>query len=120
MSTGGQTPEELETLLEDAILLGDADTIACLFEPGSLFILDEATRELRGRGEIRQAGPALRLDRRGYLAAPRRVFQARDTALLLGPGVVNVVRRSKDGTWRYAVCFLFADEGETQTTSTPG
>jgi hypothetical protein len=120
MSTGGQSPEELETLLEDAILLGDADTIACLFEPGGLLILDEATRELRGRGEIRQAGPALRLDRCGYLAAPRQVFQARDTALLLGPGVVNVVRRSKDGTWRYAVCILFPDGDEPWAASTPG
>jgi len=41
-----------------------------------------------------------------YLASPRRVFQARDTALLVGDGVINVARRGPDGSWRYAISVL--------------
>jgi hypothetical protein len=32
MTAGGQTPEELETLLEDALLMHDAAALAQLFE----------------------------------------------------------------------------------------
>jgi hypothetical protein len=67
-----------------------------------------------GRDRTRHAGHeqiirlAARLCRHqfGYLADPRHVFQARDTALLLGDGVSNVVRRGADGSWRYAISVL--------------
>jgi hypothetical protein len=42
----------------------------------------------------------------GYLADPRRIFQTRDTALLIGDGVTNVARRGQDGSWRFAVSVL--------------
>jgi hypothetical protein len=71
---GGQTPEELETLLEDAVLLGDADAVARLFQPGGLLVIAGAP-QLSGRGQIREAAAALGLHRPGYLAAPRRVLQ---------------------------------------------
>ena len=35
---GGETPEELETLREDAFLLRDAGAIGRLFEDGSLLV----------------------------------------------------------------------------------
>jgi hypothetical protein len=49
----------------------------------------------------------------GYLADPRRVFQARDTALLLGDGVINVARRGTDGSWRYAISVLHDSQTRT-------
>ena len=54
---GGQTPEELETLLEDAVLLGDADAVAGLFQPGGMLVMEGAPR-LPGRGQIREAAAA--------------------------------------------------------------
>jgi Domain of unknown function (DUF4440) len=105
---GGQTPEELETLLEDAVLLGDADAVAGLFQPGGMVVMGGAPR-LRGRGQIRAAAAALCLHRPGYLAEPRRVLQVRDVALLIGRHVVNLARRGDDGTWRYDICVLLPD-----------
>jgi hypothetical protein len=102
---GGQTPEELKTLLEDAVLLGDADAIAGLFQPRGMLVMGGAP-QLRGRGQIRQAAAALCLHRPGYLAEPRRVIQVRDVALLIGRDVVNLARRGNDGTWRYDICVL--------------
>lgn len=102
---GGQTPEELETLLEDAILLGDADAVAGLFQPGGMLVIAGAP-QLRGRMQIHEAPAALCLHRPGYLAAPRRVLQVRDVALLIGRDVVNLARRGDDGTWRYEICLL--------------
>ena len=109
---GGQTPEELETLLEDAVLLGDADAVAGLFQPGGLLVMGRAP-QLRGRGQIREAAVALRRDRHGYLAGPRRVLQVRDAALLIGRDVVNLARRGDDGTWRYDICVLLPDQEES-------
>ena len=111
---GGQTPEELETLMEDAILLRDADAIAGLFQPGGLLAI-AGTPQLRGRGQIREAVGALCLRRPGYLAEPRRVLQVRDVALLIGRDVVNLARRGDDGTWRYDICALLGRQEEAAT-----
>lgn len=118
MDTGGQTPDELATLLEDALLLGDGEAVAALFEPGGLLIADETSPELRGREQISQAATALCLDRHEHLTSPCQVFQARDTALMLDRGAVNVVRRGDDGTWRYAICIL-SDDGAGPPAATP-
>jgi hypothetical protein len=105
---GGQTPEELETLLEDALLLGDACTVAALFHPGGMLVMGGAP-PLRGRGPIRAAAAALCQHHPGYLAEPRRVLQIRDVALLIGPDVINLARQGDDRTWRYEICVLLAD-----------
>lgn len=102
---GGLTPEELETLLEDAILLGDADAVTGLFQPGGVLVVD-TEGELRGQPQVPEAPSALRRHRPGYLATPRRVVRVRDMALMLGPDVVNLANRGNDGTWRYAICVL--------------
>jgi len=93
--------------MEDAFLLGDADAVAGLFQPGGLLAI-AGTPQLRGRGQIREAVGALCLQRPGYLAEPRRVLQVRDVALLIGRDVVNLARRGDDGTWRYEICVLAA------------
>jgi hypothetical protein len=38
-----------------------------------------------------------------FVADPWRVMQARDIALIVGKGGVNVARRGRDGAWRYAI-----------------
>src|SRR5947209_14216152 len=106
MSAGGQTPEELETLLEDALLLCDAEALAGLFEDGSILVAGSGAQPTCGREEILRVASLLCQRQPGYLADPRRVLQARDTALLLGDGVVNVARRGQDGSWRYAIAVL--------------
>jgi hypothetical protein len=104
--TAGQTPEELETLLEDALLLQDAEALAQLFEDASVLVAGDRAQQVRGSGAIVGAAWLLWQQRHRYLASPRRVFQARDTALLVGDGVINVARRGPDGSWRYAISVL--------------
>jgi hypothetical protein len=103
---GGETPEELETLLEDALLLCDADAVARLFEDGSLLVTGERSQQVRGREAILRAVSLLCHHGYGYLADPRRVLQTCDTALLIGEGIINVARRGHDGSWRYAIAVL--------------
>jgi hypothetical protein len=113
MTAGGRTPEELETLLEDALLMRDAQALTPLFEDSSVLVAGQSPQQVRGPGEIVRAAWLLCQHQRGYLAGPRRVFQARDTALLLGDGVINVARRGPDGSWRYAICVLHDDQAPT-------
>src|SRR5439155_2872295 len=56
---GGDTPEELETLLEDAFLLRDADAVARLFEESSLLVTGEGSQQMRGRTAILRAASLL-------------------------------------------------------------
>lgn len=100
---GGQTPEELETLLEDALLLGDGPAVVELFADGGVLVIDDGFRQSQVDVQL------LLNSGDGYLAAPRRVVQTADTALLIGDGVVNVARRSGDGSWRYRIAVIQAD-----------
>ncbi len=103
---GGQTPEELETLLEDAVVLRDADGLARLFEPGGVLIAGLDHQPARGPEEIARAA-AQAWDRGdGYLPDQRRVVHTRDTALVLGKGAINVTRRGRDRCWRYIISVL--------------
>jgi hypothetical protein len=107
MREGARTPEELETLLEDAFVIRDREALAELFEYGA--VLGDGSREARGEYEIgRLAGDIWESDRT-YLAEPRRVVQARDTALILAKQGLNVVRRGSNGGWRYAIALLSRD-----------
>lgn len=105
MITGGQTPEELETLMEDAFVLRDGQALAALFEDRGVLLADACT-EMLGREAIALAAEQVwgMVDR--YIAGPRRIFQSRDTALLVGNGAINVARRGRDGAWRFAISLL--------------
>jgi hypothetical protein len=106
MDPGARTPEELETLLEDAFVLHDPQTLARLFEPGAMLVASGGLPEARGHRQIVQVAAQLWDSQRLYLAAPRRVLQVRDTALVLAGRATNVVRRSDDRSWRYAISLL--------------
>jgi len=105
MDTGARTPEELETLLEDAFVLHDPQAVARLFQPGAMLVAGGGLPEARGRRQIAQVATQLWDSRQLYLADPRRVLQVRDTALVLAARAINVVRRD-DGSWRYAISLL--------------
>ncbi len=105
MITGGRTPEDLETLLEDACVLRDGEALAGLFEDDGVLIAG-GEPAARGHQEINRAAYTLREQPSGYVAQPRRILEWRDTALLLGDGVINVARRGHDRSWRFAIAWL--------------
>jgi quercetin dioxygenase-like cupin family protein len=121
---GAASPEELETLFEDACFVRDRDRLAALFEDGALLVAGDGAAEARGE-DIARAAEAMWGGDGGYVADPWRVLQASDTALVLGPSGISVARRGADRRWRYAISLLdhdtTAQEDEmTETTTTPG
>jgi hypothetical protein len=116
MEAGAHTPEELETLLEDAFVLHDRQALAQLFHPGAMLVAGRRPPEARGRWQIARVAAQLWDLDRSYLADPRRVLQIHDTALVLADRAINVVRRGDDGFWRYAISLLDLDK---PTTTSP-
>jgi hypothetical protein len=112
--TSARSPEELETLFEDAFVTSDRRAVVRLFEDGA--VLGATLGEARGGEQISRLAAAMWERDYRYLADPQRVLQARDTALVIGPRGINVVRRGSDGGWRYAISLLdeYSTEGEPQ------
>jgi hypothetical protein len=81
MRAGAPTPEELETLLEDALIMRDHAALDELLEPQAVVIGDH------------------------YIAGRSRVLQTRDTALLIASGSIGVALR-RDGRWRFTIALL--------------
>ena len=106
MRPGARTPEELETLLEDAFVTRDPQALCDIFEQGGVLVAGSPTREAHGLEAIRGLARAILQSGLSYLAEPLRVVQARDTAVVLANGGINVVRRGSDGGWRYAIALL--------------
>ena len=93
-------------MLEDALLVREREAVADLFEDGGVIVDGATPRQARGRAQIASFATEIWTHEPTYLAGPDRVLQARDTALVLAPGAINVVRRAADGTWRYAISLL--------------
>jgi hypothetical protein len=106
MPAGARTPEELGTLLEDAFVLHDPQALAELFQPGAMLVVSGGLPEARGRRQIARVAAQLWDAERLYLADPGRVLQVRDTALVVAGRAINVVRRTDNGSWRYAISLL--------------
>jgi hypothetical protein len=104
---GARSPEELETLLEDAILTHDVDGLEALFEADAVLSVDDGAIVAEGRHEIVDVVTAPW--RRIYVAHPSTVLRSGDTSLVLGPQAVSVTRRGHDRCWRYAICVLSHD-----------
>jgi hypothetical protein len=93
------SPEDLELLLEDALVLRDDVAAAALFEDGGVLI--ERT------GDVREPSHVARLlAGRGYLASPSSVTVIRDIAVVVGPQAVNISRRDPHGDWRLVAAIL--------------
>ena len=96
---GGRTPAELDTLLEDAVVLGDPAAVTALFEAGGLLIPPEAAPEdaaglARAAERVCGAGG-------GLFDGPRPEFRVQGLALVIGERSVTVSRCGADGVWRY-------------------
>ena len=92
------SPEELETLLEDAVLLGDEAAVMSLFGAGAVLITGP-----------RVTGPETALAELatlGYVAATRTVTERRDLAVIVGDHAVNVSCRAPDGVWRLVAAIV--------------
>lgn len=105
MERGAQSPEELETLFEDALLMRDREALSRLFRPGAV-LAGSGIAEARGEVAIARAADALCAVEHGYVGGARRVLQARDTALVVSATGLHVARRDPDGAWRVAISLL--------------
>ena len=106
MRSGASTPEELETLLEDAFVVRDRAAVVELFEPDGVVAAD--ARDTARGAAIGSFVAGLWAQDMTYLARPGRVLQARDTGLIVAGRAISVVRR-RDGHWRYAISLLQTD-----------
>src|SRR5919112_2239878 len=109
MTPGAQSPEELETLFEDAFVMRDHEAVGELFDAGAVMAAG-ASGHARGGEEIGRLVAELWGRGRVYLADATRVLQARDTALVVAHRGIHVVRRGHDGAWRYVISLLALDE----------
>jgi ketosteroid isomerase-like protein len=108
MTTGARTPEELQTLLEDAFVMGERAAFDALFDDSAVLV-EAGGLEVRGGDRISRALAELGACRHTYLACPQRVLRARDTALVIADAGTHVVRRGSDGAWRAAISLLDID-----------
>ena len=102
MWSGARTPEELETLFEDAWLMRDGPLLAGLLADGAVMATDAhrvPVGLLAGARALWAAG-------RPYVGARPRVLGSRDLALLVSPAAVHVARRDAAGDWRLAIALL--------------
>ncbi len=95
----------MDILFEDAFVTRDSAALTGLFADGAVLVAEGAA-EARGLESIASVSQSMWERDRTYLAGARRVLQARDTALLVADGTLNVARRSQDGSWRFAISLL--------------
>ncbi len=72
-----------------------------------------APRAARGQASIAALVERLWESDQTYVADHRQVLQTHDTALVIGPQMVNVARRGPGG-WRYAIALLGSFDNATE------
>lgn len=92
-------------LLEDTLVLHDTAALSRLFEEWAVLSF-AGSRQLRGADRVAGFAADNFCGENGYLADPRLVVQAGDTALVVTAHGANVLRRGADGTWRYEILLL--------------
>jgi ketosteroid isomerase-like protein len=110
MGPGADTPEEIDALLEDAVVMRSSRAVADLFAPDGLLAVGRDGVPARGGPQIARSAAAIWEGSRTYVAEPRLVLQARDTALVLAAGAVHVARRAADGRWWSAISLVHDTE----------
>ena len=107
--SGARTPEELETLFEDSLLLRDYQVLTALFESGATLVMGRE-QPVRGGEAIARTALATCNGIGAYIADPRRVLLARNCALVIAEQGINVMHRGDDGVWRYAIVVHAVEE----------
>jgi hypothetical protein len=98
-----RTPEELDTLIEDAFLQRDRAALDDLFADSAV-LMNGGGVPVHGRDAI---GRALTESwDRPYVARTRQVLQVRDIALVVADAGIHVLRRGADGAWRASISLL--------------
>ncbi|HMQ29641.1 MAG TPA: hypothetical protein PKD53_02890 [Chloroflexaceae bacterium] len=110
MQTGAHTPEELETLFEDTLVMRDGQALAALFDHGAVLVA-EGQAMARGGAAIARLALARWSGEHTYVADPQCVVQARDLALIVTAGGINVAQRARNGAWYYAIVLVHLDAG---------
>ena len=110
MNVGGRTPEELDTLVEDALVVRDRARLRSLFCDGAVFA--SGPRESRGDEAIGRAAVELGAGGRTYVAGDGRVLRSRGLALVSSESAARVASRGPDGSWRIAICLLHVERQE--------
>jgi uncharacterized protein DUF4440 len=108
MASGARTPEELDTLIEDAFLQRDRAALEDLFDDGAV-LMNACGAPALGREAIGHTLAESWERQCTYVARTREVLQVRDTALLVANAGVHVLRRGGDGTWRATISLLDLD-----------
>ena len=108
MTAGARTPEELETILEDAFVSRDPSLPEALFEDHAVLV-KAGGAEARGGEAVGDALVELWTRGATYVARTGPVLQARDTALIVSSTALHVLNRKCDGTWRVAISLLYLD-----------
>jgi hypothetical protein len=93
-------------LLEDAYVLHDHEALGQLFEQDAVFHRLGWRGQAHGRDQIEGLVADMWDHQSRYVADPRVVLQLRGTALIISEPAINVVRRTPDGAWRYAIVYL--------------
>jgi steroid delta-isomerase-like uncharacterized protein len=117
MRDGARTPEELETMLEDAYLLHDREALPQLFADGAVLAPGIEGSEARGMEGVARTIRARWARGDTYVANVDRVLQSRGTALVLGARSVSVMRRGQDRRWRYAISLLSPEPTEKEVVA---
>lgn len=116
MKPGAASPEELEALFEDAFVIRDRVAVAGLFEAGAVLAGAAGAHVAQGPPAIAASVAHLWGTGQTYVADPRQVLQAGDTALVIGSHAISVARRGSDG-WRYAIALLGRCNESTEGSS---
>ena len=90
-------------------MLRDRAVLDALFDDGAVLAEAGGVAGARSRGDRRAPSRELWDRDRTYVARPRRVLQARDTALVVADAGIHVLRRGRDGAWRAAISLLDLD-----------
>jgi hypothetical protein len=106
INVSAHTPEELETLLEDTLVLQDAKALAALFEVGAIFVLEHQAPAYADEAIVRLA-LARWNGENTYIAEPQCIVQAHDIALIINASGINVAHRGSDRYWRYRIAFVY-------------
>ena len=105
MESSARSPEELDTLLEDAFVLRDAAALVGLFAPQAVLVAT-GRPAAHGRSEIAATVRSLWAEDHTYLAGAHRVVLVGGTALVISPDAVHVMQRGRERTWCYLVSVI--------------